>query len=253
MKKVDFNCDLGESFGTYKMGYDEQLMSSISSANIACGFHAGDPMWMSKTVNIAEQNGVAIGAHPGFPDLMGFGRREMKLTPEEIKNYVIYQIGALQAFTTKKRLQHVKPHGALYNMGAVDEQIARAVVDGIRDVDADIILVGLAGSAWIKAGQQANLRVASEVFADRLLNPDGTLVPRSISTAVITNVEEVVSRSLKMITQEKAVASNGTEIHIKADTICLHSDTPGAIALAKRLRQEFKAAGIEVVPMSNFL
>lgn len=228
-------------------------MSYISSANIACGFHAGDPMWMKLTVRLAEQAGVAIGAHPGFPDLMGFGRREMQVTPEEAKNYVIYQIGALQAFTGSKRLQHVKPHGALYNMGAVNEELARAVAEGIREVDAELILVGLAGSAWIKAGQEVGLKVASEVFADRALNPDGTLVSRSQPGASIQDAEDIVARSLKMVTEGKAVAVNGEEIPIIADTICLHGDTPGAVDLARSLREGMEAAGVTVVPMRDFL
>ena len=208
---------------------------------------------MKQTIQIAEKAGVGIGAHPGFPDLMGFGRREMKVTPEEAKNYVIYQIGALQAFTSKKRLQHVKPHGALYNMGSVNKQLAIAVAEGIREVDPNIILVGLAGSAWIKAGEEVNLRVASEVFTDRAFSSDGTLVPRSQPGAVIHDIEAVIARSLKIITEEKVTAINGAEIPIKADTICLHGDTPGAAALAQRLRQGMEAAGISVVPMSDFL
>ena len=228
-------------------------MPYISSANIACGFHAGDPMWMSRTVSLAEQAGVAIGAHPSFPDLLGFGRREMKATPEEIKNYVIYQVGALQAFTRTKRLQHVKPHGALYNMGAVNEEIARAVAEGIREVDEELILVGLAGSPWIKVGQRIGLRVASEVFADRALNPDGTLVPRSQPGAVIKDLEKVVAASLKMVLEGKAVAVTGKEIQIRADTICLHGDTPGAVELARNLRARMDAAGVDVMPLSDFL
>ena len=228
-------------------------MSYISSANIACGFHAGDPMWMRLTVRLAEEAGVAIGAHPGFPDLMGFGRREMKVTPEEAKNYVIYQIGALQAFTSSKRLQHVKPHGALYNMGAVNEELARAVAEGIKEVDPELILVGLAGSAWIKVSQEIGLRVASEVFADRALNPDGTLIPRSQPGAVIHDLEDIAVRSLKMVTEGKAIAINGEEINTKADTICLHGDTPGAVDFARNLRQRMETAGIAVVPMRDFL
>jgi UPF0271 protein len=228
-------------------------MPFITSANVACGFHAGDPLWMRRTVNLAEQSGVAVGAHPGFPDLIGFGRREMQVAPEELKNYVIYQIGALQAFTRSKRLQHVKPHGALYNMGAVNEKIARAVAEAIKEVDADLILVGLAGSAWIEVGRQLGLRVASEVFADRALNPDGTLVPRSQPGAVIEDTEKVVAASLKMVTEEKAVAVDGREIPIRADTICLHGDTPGAVELARNLRGELEAAGVKVVPMGASL
>ena len=228
-------------------------MPYISSANIACGFHAGDPIWMRQTVSMAEQAGVAIGAHPSLPDLMGFGRREMKVTPKEAKNYVIYQIGALQAFTSAKLLQHVKPHGALYNMGATNEELAVAVAEGIREVNANLILVGLAGSAWIKAGQQIGLRVASEIFADRALNPNGTLVSRDQPGAVICDIDIIVTRSLRMITEGKATAINGEEIHIQADTICLHGDTPGAVTLAQSLRQKIEVAGIAVVPMSELV
>jgi UPF0271 protein len=253
VKKIDFNCDLGESFGAYHLGFDEQLMPYISSANIACGFHAGDPMWMRRTVSLAERAGVAIGAHPGLPDLIGFGRREMKVTPEEAKNYVIYQIGALQAFTKTKRLQHVKPHGALYNMGVANEAIAKAIAEGVREVDHELILVGLAGSVWLKAGQELGLRVASEVFADRALNPDGTLVPRSQPGAVIEDPEEVVAASLRMVIEGKAIAISGKEIPIRTDTICLHGDTPGAVELARKLRERMEAAGVAVVPMSNLI
>jgi len=228
-------------------------MPYISSANIACGFHAGDPMWMRRTVSLAEQAGVAVGAHPSLPDLMGFGRREMKVTPQEVKNYVIYQIGALQAFTQTKRLQHVKPHGALYNMGAVNEEIARAVAEGIHEVDDELILVGLAGSVWIEVGQQLGLKVASEVFADRALNPDGTLVPRKQPGAVIEDPEEVTAASLRIVTEGKAIAINGKEIPVKADTICLHGDTPGAVELARNIRHRLEAAGVKVVPLSTFL
>ncbi len=252
-KRVDFNCDMGESFGAYKLGFDEELMLYISSANIACGFHAGDPMCMRQTVRLAEEAGVAIGAHPGFPDLMGFGRRVMRLSPEEIRNYVIYQVGALQAFTKAKRLQHVKPHGALYNMGERNEELARTVAEAIREVDPNLILVGLAGSAWIKAGNDVGLRVASEVFADRALNPDGTLVPRSQPGAVIHDVEDVVGRVLKILAEEKVIAITGEEVQVRVDTICLHGDTPRAALLAQTIRQRLEAAGVDVVPMGTFL
>ena len=252
-KKVDLNCDMGESFGAYQLGCDEELMPYISSANIACGFHAGDPGHMRRTVQLAEKAGVAIGAHPGFPDLMGFGRRDMQVSPEEVRNYVVYQIGALQAFTQGKRLQHVKPHGALYNAGVRNEELARAVAEAILEVDPNLILVGLAGSAWIKVGRQAGLRVASEVFADRALNPDGTLVPRGQPGAVIHNVEEVVARALGIVTEGKAVAINGEDITLSGETICLHGDTPGAVVLARTLRHKLEAAGVAVVPMSTLL
>ena len=210
-------------------------------------------MWMHRTVNLAEQAGVGIGAHPGLPDLIGFGRREMKISLEEAKNYVTYQIGALQAFTKTKRLQHVKPHGALYNMGVANEAVARAVAEAVHEVDDQLILVGLAGSAWLKAGQQVGLRVASEVFADRALNPDGTLVPRNQPGAVIKEPEEVVVASLRMVIEGKAIAINGKEIPIRADTICLHGDTPGAVEVARNLRERMEAAGLAIVPISHFL
>jgi len=244
---------MGESFGAYKLGCDEELMPYISSANIACGFHAGDPVCMGQTVRLAEENGVAIGAHPGFPDLMGFGRREIQASSEEIRNYVIYQIGALQAFTRTKKLQHVKPHGSLYNMGARNEELARAVAVAVREVDPNLILVGLAGSVWIKVGRETGLRVAREVFADRALNADGTLVPRSQPGAVIHNVEDVVARALKIVTEGKAIAVNGEEVEVSGDTICLHGDSPGAATLARTLRQRLEAGGVSVVSMDTFL
>ncbi len=252
-KRVDLNCDMGESFGPYKMGCDEGLMPHISSANVACGFHAGDPMCMRQTVQLAEETGVAIGAHPGFPDLMGFGRREMRVSPEEIRNYVTYQIGALQAFTRTKKLQHVKPHGSLYNMGAQHEAVARAVAEAIREVDPNLILVGLAGSVWIKVGREISLRVASEVFADRTLNADGTLVSRSQPGAVIRDVEGAVASALKIVTEGSVTAVNGEEIEVRGDTICLHGDNPEAATLARILRQRLEAAGVDVVSLSSFL
>ncbi len=252
-KRIDFNCDMGESFGAFKLGFDEKLMPYISSANIACGFHAGDPMCMMQTVRLAEKAGVAIGAHPGFPDLMGFGRRDMWLSAEEIRTYITYQVGALQAFTRVKRLQHVKPHGALYNMGARNEELAKAFAETVREIDADLILVGLAGSAWLKAGRESGLRVASEVFADRAVNPDGTLVPRNQPNAVICDIKEVTERALKIVVDGKITAINGEEVAVKGDTICLHSDTPHAVELARALRQRLEAAGVAVVPMGAFL
>jgi UPF0271 protein len=228
-------------------------MPYITSANIACGFHAGDPMWMQRTVALAEKAGVAIGAHPGLPDLIGFGRREMKITPEEAKNYVKYQVGALQAFTSAKRLQHVKPHGALYNMGVVDKAIARAVAEAVAEVDRGMILVGLSGSVWIEAGEEVGVKVAREVFADRALNPDGTLASRSQPGSVIEDTEKVIAASLKMVLERKATAIDGREIPIEADTICLHGDTPGSVELARKLRERMEEAGIQVIPINRFL
>lgn len=251
--KIDFNCDMGESFGMYKMGFDEEVIKHITSANIACGFHAGDPMWMRHTVNLAEEQGVAIGAHPSFPDLNGFGRRNMNATPEEVRNDITYQVGALQAFTKGKKLQHVKPHGALYNMAVNDEALAQAICEAVLAVDSEMIVLALAGSRWIEIAEDMGVRVAREIFADRALNPDGTLVARSQPGSVIHDTNEVVERSLKMVTEGKGVAINGDEIEVHADSLCLHGDTPGAVEMAKALKKELEAAGVEITPVGNLV
>ena len=250
---IDFNCDMGESFGMYKMGLDEEVIKYITSANIACGFHAGDPMWMRHTVRLAEEHGVAVGAHPSFPDLSGFGRRNMAVTPEEAKNDVIYQIGALTAFTESKRLQHIKPHGAMYNQAVNDETLARAICEAVVEVDPEMILVALAGSPWIAIAEEMGLRVAREIFADRALNPDGTLVSRSKEGAVIHEAEEVLERSVRMVTEGKAVAITGEEVQVQADSLCLHGDTPGAVELARSVRQGLESAGVEIVPVGQLV
>ena len=251
--KIDFNCDMGESFGMYKMGFDEEVIQHITSANIACGFHAGDPMWMRHTVNLAERHGVAIGAHPSFPDLNGFGRRNMLVSPEEAKNDVTYQVGALQAFTADKKLQHVKPHGAMYNMAVNDQSLAQAICESILEIDPDIILVALAGSRWIDIAEDMGLKVAREIFADRALNADGTLVSRSQPGSVIHDAGEVVERSLHMVTEGKATAINGDEIEVQADSLCLHGDTPGAVDMAAALKRELESAGVAILPISKIL
>ncbi|MBI4201433.1 MAG: LamB/YcsF family protein [Chloroflexi bacterium] len=252
-RRVDFNCDMGESFGSYKLGFDEEVIKYITSANVACGFHAGDPQWMQKTVRLAEEHGVAIGAHPSFPDLQGFGRRDMVVTPEEAKSDVTYQIGALMAFTKGKKLQHVKPHGAMYNMAASGGALAKAICEAVLEVDPEMILVVLAGTPWAEVAQEMGVRVAREAFADRALNPDGTLVSRSKPGSVIHDTNEVVERSIKMVTQGKATAINGEEIPLHAETLCLHGDTPGAVKLAAALRSKLEAAGVEIVPLSRLV
>ena len=251
--KIDLNCDMGESFGAYKLGHDEEVIKYITSANVACGFHASDPTWMRWTVELAEEHGVAIGAHPSFPDLQGFGRRNMVVSPEEAKNDVIYQIGALAAFTKSKRLQHVKPHGAMYNMAAEGGDLARAICEAVLEVDPQMILVVLTGTPWADLAGEMGLRVALEAFADRALNPDGTLVPRSRPGSVIHDPEELVERSIKMITEGKATAISGEEISVRADTLCLHGDTPGAVQLAADLRSKLVAAGVEITPLSQLV
>ena len=251
--KIDFNCDMGESFGMYKMGFDEEVIQHITSANIACGFHAGDPMWMRHTVNLAERHGVAIGAHPSFPDLNGFGRRNMIVSPEEAKNDVTYQVGALQAFTSDKKLQHVKPHGAMYNMAVNDESLAQAICESLLEIDPNLILVALAGSRWIDIAEDMGLKVAREIFADRALNADGTLVSRSQPGSVIHDIDEVVERSLNMVTEGKATAINGDDIEVQADSLCLHGDTPGAVNMAAALKRELEAAGVKILPLSKIM
>ena len=250
-RRIDFNCDMGESFGMHKMGFDEEVIKYITSANVACGFHAGDPMWMRHTVNLAEEHGVAIGAHPSFPDLNGFGRRDMAVTPEEAKNDVVYQIGALKAFTKSKQLQHVKPHGAMYNRAVNDAGLATAICEAVLEVDPDMVLVALAGSPWIAVAEDLGLGVAREIFADRALNADGTLVSRSKPGSIIHDVGEVVERSLRMVTEGKATAITGEEIDVEADSLCLHGDTPGAVEMAKALKRELEAAGVEIAPLGG--
>ena len=251
--KIDFNCDMGESFGMYKMGLDEEVIKHITSANIACGFHAGDPNWMRTTVKLAEEHGVAIGAHPSFPDLSGFGRRAMNASALEVKNDVIYQMGALQAFTGAKRLQHVKPHGAMYNMAVDDQDLATAICEAVLEVDPDIVLLALAGSQWISVAEDLGLRVGREIFADRALNTDGTLVSRSKEGSVIHDIQEVVDRSLRMVTEGKAVAISGEVIDVEADSLCLHGDTPGAVDMAQALKQALVAEDVEVTPLGELV
>ena len=251
--RIDFNCDMGESFGSYKLGQDEEVIKYITSANVACGFHAGDPQWMRHTVKLAEEHGVAVGAHPSFPDLQGFGRRNMLLTSAEAKNDVIYQIGALKAFARDHKLQHVKPHGAMYNMAVDGGDLARAINEAVMEIDPEMILIVLAGSPWAGVASEMGLRVATEAFADRALNPDGTLVSRSKPGSVIHDLDEVVERSLKMVTEGRATAINGEEVEVQADTLCLHGDTPGAVEMARAVRNGLRDAGVEIVRLDEMV
>lgn len=255
IRQIDLNCDMGESFGHYKLGLDEEVIKYISSANIGCGFHAGDPLVMRKTVKMAKERGVGIGAHPGFPDLVGFGRRLMDVSPSEVRNDVLYQIGSLYAFTRAEgiQLQHVKPHGALYNIAAQNEELGRAVAEAVREFDRDLILVGLAGSKLLKVAQKMGLKVASEVFADRAYNSDGSLVSRRLPHALITDQKAAVSRIIQMVMEGRVISVDGEPVEVKVDTICLHGDGPQALQLARTLRERMKEAGISVVPMGKFL
>ncbi len=253
--KVDLNSDLGESFGRYKLGLDEEVMKFISSANVATGWHAGDPLVMRRTVRLAKENGVAVGAHPGYPDLLGFGRRYMKLSPEEARNYILYQIGALYAFVRAEgvELQHVKPHGALYNALVKEEELARAVIEGIADFDKNLIFVTLSGSRPAQIAEELGVNVAHEVFADRAYNPDGTLVPRSKPGAVIHDKEEIAERVVSMVKDGGVKAINGEWIELKVDTICVHGDNPKAVEIAKAVRGALESEGVKVVPMGEFV
>ncbi len=225
-------------------------MPLLTSANIACGFHAGDPMTMRETVAAAARHGVAIGAHPGYPDLMGFGRRDLGATPSEITAYVIYQIGALDAVCRAggTRLRYVKAHGALYNRAVADRVVADAIADAIRLVDPSLVMLGLSGSTLIAAGDAAGLRTASEAFADRAYTSDGTLVPRSVPGAVVRDTDAVVARALRMVTTGSVMAIDGTSVAVRADSLCVHGDTPGALALVQALRTHLDHHGVRVAP-----
>ncbi|MBQ6476002.1 MAG: 5-oxoprolinase subunit PxpA [Clostridia bacterium] len=255
MKMIDLNCDLGESFGAYKMGCDEEAIPLISSANIACGFHAGDPVVMAKTVKMAADAGIQIGAHPGFPDLMGFGRRNMAVTPAEAKAYVQYQVGALQAFAAANgmKLQHVKPHGNLYNMAGKDYALAKAICEAIASVSGDLIILALAGSEMIRAAEEVGIRAAQEVFADRAYEEDGALVARSKPGAMITDEDEAAKRVLRMVQEGKVTAITGKDISIKADSVCVHGDSPKTLAFIRKLREEMAANGISISPLTQIL
>jgi len=258
MNTIDLNSDVGESFGNYKLGLDEAVIPLITSANIACGFHAGDPSVMRKTMALAKKHGVAPGAHPGFPDLMGFGRRNMDVSLNEIKDYIAYQVGALHAFASMEglKLQHVKPHGALYNMAVKNWDIWEAVAEVLAAVDRDLILVVLAGSnrnELKSIGSRFGIRIAFEFFADRAYNPDGSLVSRKEPGAVIHDQELAARRVLKLVKEGKVVAVDGTEIELAAETICVHGDNPTAVMLTKKIRETLLVSGIEVKPMGTFI
>lgn len=254
MKKIDLNCDMGESFGAYKLGMDEKVIQYITSANIACGWHAGDPIVMDKTVKMAVEHGVGVGAHPGYPDLLGFGRRNMDCTPDEIRNYVAYQIGALQGFCKihGTRLRHVKPHGALYLTAVVNEVVARAVAEAIVSVDPDLLYVALAGAKgemMTRIGNDVGLNVIYEAFPDRAYTPEGNLVSRREPGAVIKEPGEVAERALRMVLEKRVIAVDGTSIPFEVDTLCVHGDTPTAVELTRSIREALESEGVELSPM----
>jgi UPF0271 protein len=246
--RIDLNADLGESFGAYALGDDARLLQAVTSANLAAGFHAGDPTVLRRTLALAKAAAVAVGAHPSFPDLVGFGRREMRIDEHELEDLVLYQIAAVAgvAQATGLRLQHVKPHGALYNMAATNLALAGAIARAVVAFDPALILFGPAGSILIEAGRQSGLRVACEVFADRAYEADGTLVSRAKPGAVIDDPEIIVARVVRMIREGVVVARDGSHVTVDPDTICLHGDTPGAAALGGRIRAGLDEAGIVV-------
>lgn len=249
--RIDLNSDLGESFGRYTLGNDAEVLARVSSANIACGFHAGDPVVMQKTVGLCKASGVRVGAHPGFPDLMGFGRRNMNLSFDEAKAYVLCQLGALDAFCRAQgvRMQHVKPHGALYNMAAKDESLSRAICEAVRDFDRELIVLGLANSALVKTAKDLGLRAASEVFADRAYEPDGSLVARSRPGAMITDEDEALRRVIRMVTEHRVSAVTGEDIRIVPDSICVHGDGEKALLFVQKIRAALAANGVELAPL----
>lgn len=249
MKHIDLNADLGESFGAWSMGDDEGVMPWITSANIACGFHAGDPATMQRTVALCTRHGVALGAHPALPDLQGFGRREMRVSADEVYALVLYQIGAVQAFAhaAGAQLRHVKPHGALYNMAARERTLADAIAHALLDFDRTLILVGLAGSALVEAGRAQGLAVLREGFCDRRYRADGSLAPRSEPNAVIEDRAEAMAQAVAIATRQQAVTADGVRVHIEADTLCVHGDRPNAAHFAQGLHQALREAGVQVV------
>jgi UPF0271 protein len=256
MLKVDVNCDVGESYGAYEIGNDVALMPFISSANIACGFHAGDPTTIARTISLAKTNKVAVGAHPGFPDLMGFGRREMQLTPEEARDYMIYQIGAIQAFATVAsiELKHVKPHGALYNVAAKDGRLSKTLVEAIQSLGKNLIVFAPPRSELAKNAVKAGLRVAQEFFADRAYDPNGNLASRKEPKSVLTDPRIVAERVVRAMTEKTVVATNGAILSIgEVNTVCVHGDNASAPVLVRVLNKQLKSARIKMASVGTFL
>jgi UPF0271 protein len=246
--RIDINSDMGESFGAYTIGHDAGLMPSITSANVAAGFHAGDPSVLRETIRLAKAHGVAVGAHPGFADLAGFGRREMNITSKEAEDLVLYQVAAVAgvALSEGVTLQHVKPHGALFNMAVRNAELASAIARAVAAFDKTLILFGLPGSEILNAGRAAGLRVAAEVFADRAYEPDGSLASRRKPGSVIHDATAVVARAVRMVKDRTVVAIDGSLVSLEAETICVHGDTPGSDDLAAKVRAGLEAAGVIV-------
>ncbi|MCZ2258192.1 LamB/YcsF family protein [Sporosarcina sp. G11-34] len=254
MFKVDLNCDMGESFGLYEQGNDEEMMQYITSANIACGFHAGDPHVMRRTVELAKKYEVGIGVHPGFPDLLGFGRRDLACTPSEVKDYVTYQMGALREFTRAMdvKLQHCKPHGALFMKAMEDKQIARAILEAIHDVDSDMIVFSLNNSVFMEEAKKMGIPIAKEAYSDREHTENGSIV-LTRKGSPITDDNQMAERVVRMIKEKKVIAYDGKDVSIEAETICIHGDTPGAPQLAKAIVQALNKNDVEILPIQQII
>ncbi len=252
--QIDLNSDMGESYGAYTIGADDEVLRWVTSANVACGWHGGDPSVMRRTVQRAKELGVRVGAHPSYPDLLGFGRRVMQITRQEARDYILYQIGALRAFARALgvELQHVKPHGAIYNAAVKDRELSLGIAEGVADGGEGLILVGLPDSELVRAGKVVGVRVAREAFGDRAYNEDGTLVSRKVAGSLITDPDAVAERVLGL-TRGTVKTITGNEIRIEADTICLHGDTPGAGVIARRVRERLEAVGIRPTAMGEFV
>lgn len=253
MKTLDLNCDMGEGFGVYKIGDDAQLLQYVTSANVACGFHAGDPSTMARTVRLAVAAGVSVGAHPSLADLQGFGRREMAVSPAEVYDAVAYQLGALKAIAKAAgtSVRHVKTHGALYNMAARSEQLSEAISRAVKDVDGSLVFYAPAGTLSVTVARDLGLRVLCEVFGDRTYQDDGTITPRKLPRAMITSLDESVAQVKNMLQDGFVRSLSGREVPIEADTLCIHGDQPGAVSFAKGLREALTAAGMSLGAPSN--
>ncbi|MGJ5650595.1 5-oxoprolinase subunit PxpA [Staphylococcus warneri] len=246
--QIDLNCDLGEAFGNYSFGGDKDILPLITSANIACGFHAGDANVMNETIQLAKRHNIGIGAHPGLPDLQGFGRRKLDMSPEEVYNIVVYQLGALNGFCQihDVKMNHVKPHGALYQMGAKDKSIASAIAQAVYDFDKTLVFVGLANTLLISEAKKLGLKTASEVFADRRYEDDGQLVSRKEPDAVISDSDEALNQVVKMVTENKVISKNNKEITLQTDTICVHGDGAHALEFVTKIREKLTKEGIDI-------
>lgn len=254
-RAIDLNCDLGEGFGVYRLTRDEELMGLVSSINVACGFHAGDPLTMKRTVSTAVSRGVKVGAHPGLPDLLGFGRRKMEIAQQELEAYLIFQVGALEAIARDcgAKLQHVKAHGALYTSLAASPALSETLVDTIARLWPDLVLVAPSGSITYTMAREKGIRVAAEAFADRAYNDDGMIVPRNLPGSVIADPVVVAERAVRLVIEGKIETITGGQIQIRADTLCVHGDTPNAEEIVKTISSLLRANDVAIAPMSAFL